>query len=569
MSHIIADNIISPLGSTSAANYAAVKAGKTALSAHSCAEIGIKEDFVASMLTPEQRAAIAVAGLSHFEAKVVASVTKAVATTTVDLTDPRVVLILSTTKGNIEQIATPSGNIHIGESAARIAAHLGMRSTPIVVCNACISGLSAIILADRLLSQGQYDYAVVCGTDDIGRFVVSGFQSLKALSPQQCRPFDMERMGLNLGEAVATMVLAANNASASAAGWQVCGGAVRNDAFHISAPSKKAEGQYLCLKQILQHTTAKDLAFVNLHGTATLFNDQMESVAVERAGLSDVPANSLKGYFGHTLGAAGILEAIISIKAADDHTVLATRGFKELGVSGKVNLSASNASTSKSAFAKTLSGFGGCNAAALIAKGDGSASHTDLQPKQLKATHRVTITPSGIVTDGTPLPTGDATTPGQLLTWLYKHHIGNYPKYYKMDKMCRLGFIASELLLQVEGTERFVERDDRAVVFFNSLSSLNADKAYFESIAHHDDFFPSPSLFVYTLPNIVTGEIAIRNLLHGETAFYVIPHRDDALMHQVMQATAADTTTRSIVGGWLEYADDQNFTADLSIFEIQ
>lgn len=568
MSHIIADNIISPLGSTSAANYAAVKAGKTALSAHSCAEIGIKEDFVASMLTPEQRAAIAVAGLSHFEAKVVASVTKAVATTTVDLTDPRVVLILSTTKGNIEQIATPSGNIHIGESAARIAAHLGMRSTPIVVCNACISGLSAIILADRLLSQGQYDYAVVCGTDNIGRFVVSGFQSLKALSPQQCRPFDMERMGLNLGEAVATMVLAAKHASASAAGWQVCGEAVRNDAFHISAPSKKAEGQYLCLEQILQHTAVKDLAFINLHGTATLFNDQMESVAVERAGLSDVPANSLKGYFGHTLGAAGILETIISIKAADDHTVLATRGFEELGVSGKVNLSASNASTGKSAFVKTLSGFGGCNAAALIAKGDGSASHTDLQPKRLKATHRVTITPTAVVADGTPLPTDNA-DPAQLLTWLYKNHVSNYPKYYKMDKLCRLGFIASELLLQAEGAERFVERDDRAVVFFNSLSSLSADKAYFASIAHADDFFPSPSLFVYTLPNIVTGEIAIRNQLHGETAFYVIPHRDDALMRQVMQATAADAATHSIVGGWLEYADDHNFTADLSIFEIQ
>ena len=160
MSHIIADNIISPLGDTSLANYFAVKAGKTALAAHSCTEIGIKEDFVASLLSPQQRAAIAVAGLSHFEAKVVTSVTKAVEATTIDLTDNRVVLILSTTKGNIEQIATPSGNVHIGESAARIAAHLGMKSTPIVVCNACTSGLSAIILADRLLSQGQYDYAV-------------------------------------------------------------------------------------------------------------------------------------------------------------------------------------------------------------------------------------------------------------------------------------------------------------------------------------------------------------------------------------------------------------------------
>ena len=145
MSHIIADNIISPLGSTSAANYAAVKAGKTALSAHSCAAIGIKEDFVASMLTPEQRAAIAVAGLSHFEAKVVASVTKAVATTTVDLTDPRVVLILSTTKGNIAWLGDgihDDGRSLPSSSARVLASRLGITTEPVVVDNACISGLS-------------------------------------------------------------------------------------------------------------------------------------------------------------------------------------------------------------------------------------------------------------------------------------------------------------------------------------------------------------------------------------------------------------------------------------------
>lgn len=82
------------------------------------------------------------------------------------------------------------------------------------------------------------------------------------------------------------------------------------------------------------------LAFVNAHGTATLFNDQMESIAIQRAGLSNVPTDALKGYFGHTLGAAGVLETILSMKAVDDHTIIGTLGYEELGVSGKVNVSA-------------------------------------------------------------------------------------------------------------------------------------------------------------------------------------------------------------------------------------
>ena len=111
------------------------------------------------------------------------------------------------------------------------------------------------------------------------------------------------------------------------------------------------------------------LAFINTHGTATLYNDEMESVAIERAGLSNVPVNGLKGYYGHTMGAAGILETILSMWAVDDHTILATRGFENLGVTHPLVLSSENRQTDKRAFIKLLSGFGGCNAALLLAKG--------------------------------------------------------------------------------------------------------------------------------------------------------------------------------------------------------
>ena len=123
------------------------------------------------------------------------------------------------------------------------------------------------------------------------------------------------------------------------------------------------------MQSVLKDSDTNDIAFLNAHGTATLFNDEMESVAIDRAGLNEVPVNSLKGYFGHTMGAAGVLETIISMQALDDGLVLGTKGFEHLGVSKHINVSAENKQTTKHAFVKMMSGFGGCNAAIVMAIG--------------------------------------------------------------------------------------------------------------------------------------------------------------------------------------------------------
>ena len=140
-----------------------------------------------------------------------------------------------------------------------------------------------------------------------------------------------------------------------------------NDANHISGPSRTGEGSFRCLQAL--NLNRDELAFVSVHGTSTLYNDEMESIALDRAGLADVPMFSLKGIYGHTMGAAGVLETILSMQAVDDGCVLGTRGFEELGVSRSVRLSAQNGQTSKRSFIKLLSGFGGCNAAMLFRKG--------------------------------------------------------------------------------------------------------------------------------------------------------------------------------------------------------
>lgn len=561
MVYKIADNILSPLGETTELNYQAVKAGRSALCRYSD-HWQLPEPFSASLFSEAQWQALAAEGLTPFEALATSSVRRALKDAAVDPARKGVVLIISTTKGNVDQLTQETtDDLSPGASARKMARVMGFTTEPIVVCNACISGVSALLLAARLLEAGTYDVAVVCGADVQSRFVVSGFQSFHVVSSEACRPFDMERTGLSLGEAAATMILSRQPQPQA---WGIVTGAVRNDAFHISSPAKDGEGACQALRQVMQGVSPSQLAFINAHGTATMFNDQMESVAIERAGLSSVPVNGYKGYYGHTMGAAGVLETILSMAALDDHTILGTKGFEEAGVSGKIRLVASSEATDKQAFVKVISGFGGCNAALLVA-----ANHISLHTPQstLHDKIHVLITPERVCVDGRDIAfTGTGKT---MLTDLYKRYVGDYPKFYKMDRLSQLGFIASELLLQAEGRERFKDCDDRAIILFNHASSIMADRQYLSSIETPGQFFPSPSLFVYTLPNIVAGELAIRNHYRGETTFCILPERQDEVMRQVLQACCQDETTRSILGGWVDYQDDAHYVADLTVYEVR
>ena len=573
MVSVLADNVISLLGETSEENYQAVKEGKSAIHAYAPMTAGIPNGFVASLLS------------SDFEELAFRSAQKAIDASGINISSTRTVFILSSTKGSIEKLGqTDDDKLYLGNIAQRIATRLGIQLSPIVVCNACISGLAAMILASRLLVSKKYDYAVVCGADCPGRFIISGFQSLNAMSAFSCQPFDIERQGLNLGEAAATVVLGREITTKSVNNgcrrqvWQIGHGYIKNDAYHISAPSKTAEGLYEALLKTMNGIDKRNIAFINAHGTATLFNDQMEAIAIHRAELQDIPVNALKGYVGHTLGAAGIMETILCMKAIDDHIILGTRGYEEVGVSGRIQLSSKHHSTIKTSFIKQLSGFGGCNATLYAqyvgvkpqefsdskTNGGGSANIS----YSVKKKHRVHITPQGVWLDGKVFAIDKEGKQSSLLTALYKQIIGNYPKYYKMDGLCRLGFIASELLLKAERDEGSFTEDinkTRAIVFFNRSSSIASDKKYLASIVEKDNYFPSPSVFVYTLPNIVTGEIAIRNGYHGETSFYILPHKNELLMQDIIETTFMDEQTTSVLTGWLDYEDSEHFEADLYI----
>ena len=340
--YIAADNITSPLGSTTQQNYDAVRSGATAIRQINDTRLS-PVPFYAAMFA--DGALNTNPAYTRFENLCIASVTNALANTSINVTSPDTLFILSTTKGNIELIEQGEVNeevqqrVSLFNTAVRIAGHFGSSAKPLVLSNACISGVLAIVTAKRLMQQGLYKHVVIIGADVLSRFIITGFQSLNAMSANPCKPFDNTRDGINLGECAATVILTTD--SSLSKGVEVNGGSSTNDANHISGPSRSgAELDYAASTAMQQSGVgAEAFSFVSAHGTATVFNDEMEAKAFNLAGGAAVPVHSLKPHFGHTLGAAGVLESVLSYTSLLQHEVLPSANYTESGVSQPVNVS--------------------------------------------------------------------------------------------------------------------------------------------------------------------------------------------------------------------------------------
>jgi len=368
---IAADNIFSPIGATTAKNFAQLKKGVSGIKLHDDKAIA-DEPFYAALFDKDKQ--IGSDTYTKFEQLLINSMQDALANCEVKANDKKTILIISTTKGNISLLETEPNDPDLNErialptSAKLVTRYLGFINQPLVVSNACISGIMAILTGMRLIRSGQYENAVIAGADVISKFVLSGFQSFLAISPEPCKPFDADRSGITLGEAAATVVLSSNPKYAN--NVKVMSGAVSNDANHISAPSRTGEELCQAINKTLDDAdiSANNIDFISAHGTATSYNDEMEAKAITLANLQSVPVNSLKGYYGHTLGAAGLVESIVSIQSLKENLVLPTLGFVTNGVTNPLNVCKGALRGNYKNCLKTASGFGGCNAAVLFSK---------------------------------------------------------------------------------------------------------------------------------------------------------------------------------------------------------
>lgn len=377
---VIADNIISSIGFTSEENFNNLKAGKSGIAKTSDPKITQNPLQVSQVdsdrLTNEFKKLGNPEQYTRLEKLMILSINDALNKTNIDTSKDDTLFIFSSVKGNIDLIEDENhpfdkDRINLWSISEQVTSFFNSKTKSVFVSNACISGVTAIITAAQYLKTNKYKNVIVCGGDIISEFTPSGFQSFKAVSENPCKPFDANRDGITLGEGVGTLILSTNKELVTEENPVVFrGGANSNDANHISGPSRTGDGLYYAIRNALKEAGKENtkIDYISGHGTATPYNDEMESKAISWAELNHVPVNSLKAYWGHTLGAAGVIECIAGIHSIKQNCLIKSLGYSEHGVSGEINIIKDYAQTEVKNFLKTASGFGGSNSAAYFSE---------------------------------------------------------------------------------------------------------------------------------------------------------------------------------------------------------
>ena len=497
---------------------------------------------------------------TRFESFVVSQLETVLAESGIRLSDSDTQLILSTTKGNVELLGEAASDViperaYIYDTAMRIANRFNCANRPIVISNACISGVSAFVVARDMLMNKSLRHTVIVGCDVLSEFITSGFASFKSVSPNPCRPYDALRDGLTLGESCGVAILTTDVDYATQPLVRLAGGAVTNDANHISGPSRTGDGLCYAIEAAMREAEAapSQIGFVNTHGTATLYNDEMESKAVALAGLSNTPLNGLKGYIGHTLGASGVVETIMCVEELRLGKIFGTLGYEKQGTSANIKVSADEQKTDASCCVKTASGFGGCNAAIVLDAGE-------LKQSTLKYTkrHAEVVGTCSLSQSECPF--------GEFIRAEYKKLGEPNMKFFKMSDLCKAVYIATENLLRDIDVTVY-EPTRRAIVLANSVSSLEADAEHQHIIDRHLPEGASPAVFVYTLPNVAAGEVCIRHKFQGDNTFF-IEETDNGLAEEYARRLIAAGKADIAICGWCDKLGE-NWNVNLKLLKVQ
>ncbi|MEO7977600.1 beta-ketoacyl synthase N-terminal-like domain-containing protein [Flavobacterium sp.] len=367
-------NCITPLGFDVESNIEAILRGDSGIQLHQDISL-MPNPFYASVISNEKintafEKISTDTKYSRLEKMMILALAPIIKNSGIEL-NSKTAFILSTTKGNVTALQENSEanfqNAHLNVLAKNITDFFGFKSTPIVVSNACVSGILAVSVAKRMIQSELYDNIFVVAGDEVSQFVLSGFNAFQAMSDLPCKPYSKNRTGVSLGEATAAVLVSAEARNAKI---KVIGDSSINDANHISGPSKTGEGLFRSIQNAMKEAqiNSDQIDYISAHGTATLFNDEMEAIALNRLDLQNVPVNSLKGFYGHTLGTSGLLETVIAIESANQNLLFESKGFDEIGVSESINVIERNGAANIEIFLKTASGFGGCNTAVIFEK---------------------------------------------------------------------------------------------------------------------------------------------------------------------------------------------------------
>ena len=387
-----------------------------------------------------------------------------------------------------------------GKCTQQMADHFGIFDEVTTLSTACSSAANAIMLGARLLKAGEADLVVAGGTEALSRFHLNGFNSLMILDHEPCRPFDTTRAGLNLGEGAAFLVLESEEMAqlrkvtphAYLTGYgNAC------DAFHQTASSENGEGAYLAMTEALAmaHLSAKDIQYVNAHGTGTPNNDQSESVSLKRVFGDEMPmVSSTKSFTGHTTSASGSIETVICILAMQHHFVPANLGWKNpmengiLPTMGTQNVDVENVLCNSF-------GFGGNDSSLVISLHPKESTSTIMRDAKIEVLSKVEIT-----------------SEEQLM---------DIRKYVKPLEARRMGKIMkSSLLSSLEALQQAGIEVPDSIITGTAYGCLENSERLMEQIKEEGEGMLKPTFFMQSTHNTIGSNIAIKTHCHGYNVTY-------------------------------------------------
>ncbi|MGB4618941.1 MAG: beta-ketoacyl synthase N-terminal-like domain-containing protein [Bacteroidales bacterium] len=418
MMYKIGDSILSPLGATTEDNYQAVRSGKTGIRQFPAGFRGLPKAVLASLIDPRDLELLAApyCGATTHQAtryrQAMAAVLESAVTHTVpefykkELVESRkVAVVFCTTKGDVDsfrewsdQVVKP--NLFPWHVAQRMMDELRINGKPFVVMNSTLSGMQAMITANRLLSKGTpYDFVIVIGVELISPFTMFLFEQAGLVGDTMVRPFDTSCDSTNPGESAACAIFVreerflkdrpllkmqeAIKFKAGVVTTEPCG--IFNELQYISQEEQQthAEAKASCsgqeyarqgmamqraIRKVLAQENMRNLSFINMHGVGKRFFDDITSVAIEKAGLRKIPVNCFEANFGHSSGSTSLLDSILAAKSLERREILPTLGYREHGVEGHIQVVTEVKSSAKNSFMAVSSGFGGVNATVLFSR---------------------------------------------------------------------------------------------------------------------------------------------------------------------------------------------------------
>lgn len=387
-----------------------------------------------------------------------------------------------------------------GNCTRLMADHFGIFDEVATLSTACSSAANAIMLGARLLKAGEADLVVAGGTEALSRFHLNGFNSLMILDHEPCRPFDMTRAGLNLGEGAAFLVLESEEMAQQrkvTPHAYLTGYGNACDAFHQTASSENGEGAYLAMTEALAmaQLSAKDIQYVNAHGTGTPNNDQSESVSLKRVFGDEMPmVSSTKSFTGHTTSASGSIETVICILAMQHHFVPANLGWKNPMENGILPTMETQYVDLENVLCNSF-GFGGNDSSLVISLHPKESASEIMRDVKIKVLSKVEINSEEQLTD--------------------------IRKYVKPLEVRRMGKIMkSSLLSSLEALQRAGIEVPDSIITGTAYGCLENSERLMEQIKEEGEGMLKPTFFMQSTHNTIGSNIAIKTHCHGYNVTY-------------------------------------------------